>query len=253
MKFGLCTPVSNLKMAYDMGYDYIEPSVTGIAAMDEEEFLKAVDTVNNSPIKCEVCNIMFRSEVRLTGSGYSEETIIAYLDNAFSKIVQLGTEIVVLGSGGARRVPPDFDLHEGKRQFFHAAKVVGEIAAKFNLIIALEPLNQRETNIITTVKEGVELVQELNHPNVKLLADFYHMRMEDEPMSIIETAGNLLYHTHIAQGHERTYPLSQEEDIYDEFFSALRNAGYDKRISIEGKTEDITKDGSAALSLLRSL
>lgn len=253
MRFGLCAPVSSVKMANDMGYDYIEPSVTGIAAMDEEQFGQAVELVNDSPIKCEVCNVMFRPDVRLTGTGYDEEAIISYLDRAFNRIVQLGTEVVVLGSGGARRVPEDYDLEAGKKQFIHAARVVGDVAARYNLIITLEPLNRRETNIITTVKEGIEFAREIDHPNVKLLADFYHMRMEDEPMSILETAGDLIYHTHIAQGRERTYPLSREEDIYEEFFAALRNIGYDRRISIEGRTDDVSKDGPGALSLLRSL
>jgi D-psicose/D-tagatose/L-ribulose 3-epimerase len=253
MKFGLCTPVSNLKMAADLGYDYIEPSVTGIVSMEEEEFRRAVEEVGSSPIKCEVCNILFRPDIRLTGEGYNEDLMAAYLDKAFARIIQLGTKAVVLGSGGARRVPPDFDMAEGRRQFLRAAKVVGDIAAKYDLVITLEPLNQKETNLLLTVKEGIDMVKELNHPNVKLLADFYHMRMEEEPMSILESAGELLQHTHIAKGHERTYPLSRDEDIYDEFFTALHNAGYDSRISVEGRTEDIEKDAPVTLSLLKEL
>ena len=253
MKFGLCTSLDNLKLTSNMGYDYIEPAVAGIAAMEEDDFLKAVENVKNSPIKCEVCNILFRPGIHLTSSEYDEEEIKAYLDRAFSRIVQLGTHTVVFGSGGARRVPPEVDLARARKQFLRAAGVVGEMAAKYNLIIALEPLNKKETNLINTVREGIELVRELNHPNVKLLADFYHMRMENEPMSILEEAGDILFHLHIAKGVDRTYPRSSAEDIYGEFFKVLKKIGYNKGISVEGRTENIDEDGSAALKVLKEL
>jgi sugar phosphate isomerase/epimerase len=221
--------------------------------MEDEEFQRAVEEVGNSRIKCEACNVLFRPDIRLTGPGYDEDLMTAYLDKAFSRITQLGAKVVVLGSGGARRVPPDFDMEEGRRQFLHAAGVVGDMAAKYGLTITLEPLNQKETNLLISVREGIELAKAVNHPNVQLLADFYHMRMEEEPMSVLESAGGLLQHTHIAKGHERTYPLSHEEDIYSEFFAALHKIGYDNRVSVEGRTDDIAKDGPAALSLLKEL
>jgi sugar phosphate isomerase/epimerase len=196
---------------------------------------------------------LFPSGIRLTGNDTDEEKIRSYLDMAFSRIVQLGTKTVVLGSGGARRIPDGFDPIEGRKQFLNTAGVTGDLAAKYSLTIVIEPLNQKETNLINSVKEGIAFVKELNHPNVKLLADFYHMRMEDEPMAVIEEAGTLLHHVHVAKGHTRTYPLSKEEDTYGQLFEALRNIKYDKGISIEGSTDNLAEDGPAALSLLQAL
>ena len=47
--------------------------------------------------------------------------------------------------------------------------------------------------------------------------------------------------------------MSEEGESYGEFIRALKSAGYDGRISIEGKTDDMERDGARALALLREL
>ena len=42
----------------------------------------------------------------------------------------------------------------------------------------------------------------------------------------------------------------KNEDVIS-FFSALKKAGYDKRLSIEGKTSDFITDGPKALKVLK--
>ena len=253
MRFGLCTSLDNIQKVENMGYDYIEPSVTGIVSMSEDEFHQVVQLVKKSRIKCESFNILFPSDIRLTGDQFNEEVFRTYLDHAMNRVTQLGGQTIVLGSGGSRRIPEGFDLQEGRAQLLRAVCIVGDIAASYKLTIAIEPLNTKETNIITTVKEGIEFVSELNHPNVKLLADFYHMRMENEPMEILERAGALLHHLHIANSNGRTYLLSPDEDIYVDFFNAIHNAGYNGRISVEGRALDLEKDGPITLSVLKAL
>jgi sugar phosphate isomerase/epimerase len=51
--------------------------------------------------------------------------------------------------------------------------ILGREASKYDITIVIEPLNKSETNIINSVAEGYKLAQQVNHPNVKLLADFY--------------------------------------------------------------------------------
>ena len=47
--------------------------------------------------------------------------------------------------------------------------------------------------------------------------------------------------------------MSEEGECYGEFMKALKDIGYDGRISIEGKTEDMETDGVRALALLKEL
>ena len=50
------------------------------------------------------------------------------------------------------------------------------------------------------------------------------------------------------EGH--VFPLKWEEFDYAPFFAALRQIGYDKRISVEASTKDLPADAPLAITLL---
>jgi sugar phosphate isomerase/epimerase len=54
------------------------------------------------------------------------------------------------------------------------------MAEKYGVTIAVEPLNSGETNFINSLAEGVEIVDAVKSPRMKLLCDIYHMLKEDE-------------------------------------------------------------------------
>jgi D-psicose/D-tagatose/L-ribulose 3-epimerase len=253
MRIGICTGIDNIQKVQDMGFDYLEVSATAISGMSERDFAQAVEKVENSKIKCEAFNILFPKNFKLVGSETDESTIREYIAATLERVHKLGGEIVVFGSGGARKCPEGWEFEKAWKQILEAAKMVGDEAAKYDITVVIEPLNKGETNTINSVADGLKLVKELNHPNVKLLADFFHMRVEKEEMDIIEETGELLKHTHIANGNGRTYPLTENEDDYQNFFKSLKNVGYEGRISIEGKTNQFDIDAPKGLQLLREL
>ena len=251
MKIGICTAIQNIGKVEKFGFDYLESSVARTASMEEKEFTEAVRIVEGSGLKCEAFNGLFPGDIKLTGPEVDPTRIREYLEKAFHRISRMGAKVVVFGSGGARKIPEGWNREEAWKQFVDAAGIVGDVAAAYGLTIAMEPLNRKETNILNSVEEGFRFVQEVNHPNIQLLADFYHMRMENESMNILMKAGPVLRHLHIANSHGRVYPLDPSEDSYPEFFEALKNAGYEGRISIEAGTEDMDREAPIALQLLR--
>ena len=253
MKVGICTAIGNVRKMEEFGFDYIESPVVKTSAMEEKEFTEAVRLVEGSSLRCEAFNVLFPGDIRLTGPDVDPNKIREYLRKAFPRISRLGAKVAVFGSGGARKIPEGWNREEAWKQFVDAAGIVGDVAAAYGLTIAMEPLNRKETNILNSVEEGFRFVQEVNHPNIQLLADFYHMRMENESMNILMKAGPVLRHLHIANSHGRVYPLDPSEDSYPEFFEALKNAGYEGRISIEAGTEDMDREAPIALKLLRKL
>lgn len=253
MKIGYCTTVSNIETAESMGFDYIEPSVSIIAQMDDQTFEESCGIADKSPIKCEIFNVLFPKGIALTGQNVCVEEIEKYLKNGFARIKRLGARIVVFGSGGARRFPDEWGHKKANKQLVEITRVIGDIAGMFDITIAVEPLNRNETNIINSVEEGIEFVNMVNHSRIMLLADFYHMRREEESMDVLLEAAPLIKHIHIANSNGRTFPLDYCEDIYEEFFMKLKAIHYNERISIEAKTQDFMSDGPKALELLRNL
>jgi sugar phosphate isomerase/epimerase len=155
-------------------------------------------------------------------------------------------KIIVFGSGGSRSIPDGFSKNEATGQFVELCKQLAPLAAKQNVVVVIEPLNKKECNFINSVAEGGEIVKAVNHRNIRLLADLYHMKMDDEGPENIIRYGNLLRHVHIAEKEGRSAPGTHGED-FTPYFDALKQVKYRGAISIECKWEDMEKQAPVAL------
>lgn len=252
MKIGVCTGTDNSGLLKKNGYEYIELGLSTIAAMTEEEFNNFKNEVKNSPLEVYAFNVLFPGSIKLTGLNVNEEAIKSYLKAALDRAKTLGGKMVVFGSGGARRYPDDFSYSDAFDQLINFLKMAGPIAEERDITIVIEPLRKAETNIINTAAEGLKLAKAVNHPNVRLLVDFYHMACENEnPEIILEAGTEYIRHLHIANPAGRVWPINPEEAEYSAFFKCLKQINYNGGISIEGKTEDMEKDAPLSMVCLR--
>ena len=251
MKIGLCTEIDNLALTEKLGFDYIECAVSAIAAMTDEEYEKTLSKVKSSSVKMERANVLFPAAIKLIGKDADQKNIDEYLDKAFDRVSALGAKVVVFGSGKSRYIPEDIHFAQGYRELVLVTKRIGEIAGKYGITVAIEPLNRSESNCINSLKEGAMLQADVNSPNVGLLADLYHMLMDNESLDNI-TLVKTLKHTHVALLEGRGFPVKASIDTAA-FFIALKKIGYNDTMSIEGRTENLEADATLALEVLRSL
>lgn len=253
MKIGICTSIENIEKAHAYGYDYIEVGVGAIANLTDDEFMSAQKIVASSPIKPEAANGMLPGTFCICGEKADHEEVRQYLEHVFPRLSALGITRVVFGSGSARRVPDGYSREKAWEQLVACSKMIAEVAEKNNIIIALEPLNARETNIILSVAEGGELVESVNHKNFLLLVDYYHLGIDDEGYTGVRTHGNKLRHAHIAHPKERSVPKKGDNGSYEEFFRELQAVGYDERVSIEGHVADFDLELPEASKYLKGI
>ncbi|MGB3330085.1 MAG: sugar phosphate isomerase/epimerase family protein [Thermomicrobiales bacterium] len=98
--------------------------------------------------------------------------------------------------------------------------------------IFLEPLNRFETRFLLRVGQGVELANAVGHPRCVVLADAFHMNIEEASWSEpILQAGDLLGHVHLADNN-RFEPGAGMID-FRPFFAALKAIGYGGYLSLE--------------------
>ena len=251
MRYGICTGPEHLADVASAGFDYAEFSLNAIAAMTDSDFESLLGQVARSSIKPEALNGFFPWQMRIVGPEADPEAIDTYIVSALARAARLGIRVCVVGNGGARRVPDGMPLEEGLRQFRDVLRRIGDAAAPLGIEIAIEPLNAAESNIVLSMEDGAALTGQVGHPQVRLLADFYHMRRNGEPMETLTCAQGILRHVHIANSQGRIYPANLEEDLYAPFFSMLDRIGYDGRISVEASTADLAADAPRALSMLR--
>lgn len=235
-----------------LGFDYIELSLCHLAALPDAEFAAAVKRVRDSRLPCRACNNFFPPTIRLTGPEARLDRTLEYARGAVARAQQLGAEIIVFGSSGAKNVPPGFPLDQARPQIVELLKQLGPLAQSHGITIVIEPISRPESNVILTAGDGLQLMQEVDHPHVRLLVDYYHLRTESEDDAIITQAGNAIQHLHIGGEGQRRFPVRIDSGMLS-FAAHLRSARYAGGISIEAFTDDFLKDARDSLACLREL
>jgi len=248
---GYCTGVANLEGAKAAGFDYVELSARDLASLSDADFEAAVAKIKALGISTPAANNFVPGTIKLTGPDTNLEQQNAHLKKTLTRAARVGTQIVVFGSGEARRVPEGFSKDDAFKQLVDFGRRAAEEGRANGITITIEPLRKQETNIINTAAEGLALVDAINHPNFQLMIDFYHLASEQEDPAIVLRAKDRLRHLHVANPQGRVFPAKWEEFDYAPFFANLKKIGYDKRISVEGRTTDLAAQGPPAIALLR--
>jgi sugar phosphate isomerase/epimerase len=81
---------------------------------------------------------------------------------------------------------------------------LGHKAADCGVNLILEPLNRYETNLINRLGDGAELIESVGVGNVYLLADLFHMNIEEVSVTdAIRAAGSRIGHLHFVDSNRR--------------------------------------------------
>jgi len=91
--------------------------------------------------------------------------------------------------------------------------------------VFLEPLNRYETKYLNTVAHGAELCRAVASPRVRIMADLYHMNIEEaDPAASLAEAGDLVGHVHLADSNRRLPGHGHTDFVRP--FRALQKAGF---------------------------
>jgi D-psicose/D-tagatose/L-ribulose 3-epimerase len=251
VQVGFCTPLANIEAAKAAGFDYVELGTSEIAALSDADFEQTAARLRQAGIATPAANLFLPPTLKVTGPAIDQDQQMAYVRKAFTRLSRLGTQIVVFGSGPARMVPEGFPKDRAFQQLVDFGRRIAPEARARGITVTVEPQRRQETNIINSAAEGLDLVNAIGDPNFQLMIDFYHLASEHEDPAIVVRAGTHIRHLHTANPDGRVFPRKWDEYNYAPFFAALRQIGYDKRISVEASTKDLPADAPLAIALLR--
>lgn len=251
MRFGVCAGVDKAERLADAGYDYIELAVGGDLVPDRDDAVwepkrRAIEAM---PLRPEAFNGFVRA-LGIVGPDVDGDALRRYVDTALARAQIVGGRIIVFGSGGARQVPDGFGRDVAERQILQFLGYCAEASDRTGVVVAIEPLNKTECNIINTVVEGADYARRVGRVGVQNLADTYHMEKDGEPLDAIVATRDVLVHAHTADTGRRA-PATGTYD-HAAFFRALKQAGYDARVSIECGWGDFAAEIGPALAHLRA-
>ena len=176
-----------------LGYDYIELPLNELAQLSEQEFRDA-RTVLDLP--CRACNDFMPARFQITGSDItSRAELTDYLRRALERAARLGISFAVFGSPWSRSCPEHYSREAAFGQIAEFLSLAGEEAAPYQVVIAIEPINRGETNMLNHFSDGVRMARTVDHPNVRVLCDYYPCGSRGTPPLSCWTEGESCWST----------------------------------------------------------
>jgi sugar phosphate isomerase/epimerase len=165
---------------------------------------------------------------------------VAQLKSQLSVIAEIGGAGAVACTPASygmfsRRLPPFEPPRsevEDRAVLLDGLTELGEHAAREGAILALEPLNRYEDHMVNRLEQAVELVDAVGLPSVRVLADTYHMNIEeDSPVAALASAGAWLGHVQVSDSN-RFQPGAGHID-WAGVLRALDAGGYEGYLGLE--------------------
>ncbi|QHW33541.1 sugar phosphate isomerase/epimerase [Paenibacillus rhizovicinus] len=249
ISYGWCRGIEDAELLKRLGFDYIECAVVALNVENAAACREALPAYLDSPLPASAFNVFFPGDLKLIGPESDAERTRRYIHAAAEALHRIGARTVVLGSGRSRNIPEGWERARGEEQMLHTLEWIAEDFKGTGLTLALEPLNKKECNFINSVDDGVALAKQINHPAIRVLADFYHMDEENEALDTIARNRDWLAHIHLADTG-RLSPGTGEYP-YAEFVAQLKAAGYDGMISAECSVSEPERELEAGLTFMK--
>ena len=126
----------------------------------------------------------------------------------------------------------DVSREKGLEQLADAVGRLGDHAKKHGVPLLFEPLNRYESNFVSTVDAGLDLLKTAGSDNVRLLCDLFHMNIEEQDIAAsLRRAGKSVGHVHLADSNRRAAGGGHTD--FAAIAKALREIGYTGFVSAE--------------------
>lgn len=212
------------------GYDAIEFAADPYG-LDVQRCLNLMEKYG---MKCYSLCGMFSEERDLTADRAQAETAIQYLRDSVDFAVKVGASVIIVVPSPVGRVAPP----EGKTMETLWSNAVSNLreAADYAQLkgvrFAIEAINRYETYFVNTLTKAYKLVKEINHPAVGIMADTFHMSLEENSMvKSLRMIADRLIHVHIADNTREPAGLGTTD--FKEVLYTLRDIHYDGICAME--------------------
>ena len=261
MKIGVCIgrDLWKAEILKKYGYDFAELCVTDFGLYDESQYEEYKEKVKNCGLPCISANCFLPGDLKINRLQRDETALRNYVETVAKRAEELGVERIIFGSGGARKCPDEMkveDCIEDIRSFIE--KTVAPEFSKHGIKLIIEPLARVLCNTISTVKEGIQFVEEIGLDNVLCLADNFHMDHNGESFSSLYECKGKIAHAHISvqditmPKYRRYFP--KYDDGYDvsAFISPILQSGCEyMAIEADNKDETFEEDAKQAIEIIK--
>ncbi|MGM9511921.1 TIM barrel protein [Larkinella sp. GY13] len=155
---------------------------------------------------------------------------VAFISDMMTFGARFGAPAII-GSMQGNAVP-GVEKEQALAWLAEGLNVLGKRAEEQGVKLIYEPLNRYETNLINQLETGVAFLKSLETRTVVLLADLFHMNIEEVSLAdSIRSAGSYIGHVHFADSNRR--PIGFGHTNMSEVATVLKEIDYQGYISAE--------------------
>jgi sugar phosphate isomerase/epimerase len=219
------------KKAGELGFDAIELFPPGPDAVDPADLRSLLDDNGLALAAVGTGAGWVKHKLSFTSP---EETIraraVAFVERMMDFAAQFEAPVIIGSMQG--RADGAVTKQIALRYLGNALFKLDEHAADLGATVLYEPINRYETNLINSIVDGAQFLTGSALRHVKLLADLYHMNIEEVNLpEAIRKAGSLVGHVHFADSNRQAAGMGHTD--FASIVAALRDVGYSGYLSAE--------------------
>ncbi|SDY14442.1 Sugar phosphate isomerase/epimerase [Acetomicrobium thermoterrenum DSM 13490] len=241
----------NLEKLKKLSYDGVELAIRDPSTVDIDEMNALLNKNNFTVCAIGTGQAFVEDGLSLT---HPDPNIRAYAINRIKKFINLASNItgkpkIIIGLiRGIKKTNVNVENY-----FYKSMQDILLEAEKYKIDILIEPINRYETDFINNIHEALIFIKKLNHPRLLLLADTFHMNIEEPNVwQSLEICKEKLGHIHVADTNRWAPGYGHFE--WDIFSQTLKKISYSGWISGEMLPKPSEDEAiSHTITLLRSL
>jgi sugar phosphate isomerase/epimerase len=170
----------------------------------------------------------------LTDDGAVGRNAVQYLADSVDFAAEVGAKIIIVVPSPVGRTtqPAGKSLEELRNNAVKNIREAAGYAQKQGVKLALEAINRYETYFANTLEQTYSLAEEIDHPAVGIMADLFHMSMEERSLTAsLMMAADKLLHVHIADNTRE--PAGLGAINFKEILLTLKKIGYRGSLAME--------------------
>ncbi len=222
---------TNVARIAGWGYDGVELAIRDPALVDAGELARVVERYGLAVPALGTGQAWGEEHLSFTSSDPAiRAAAIRRIQSHIPLAARFDAAVII---GLIRGITPKGQDHATSMAYFaEAMRACGEAAQGTGVRFAIEPLNRYETDLLHTIQEGLDFLDNVQMENVGLLVDTFHMNIEEPHIAdSIRACGERAFHVHLADSN-RWYPGAGHMD-FTEVVATLKGIGYDGWLSGE--------------------
>ena len=225
------SPDISIPKAAKLGFDAVELFTASDDAVEPEQLEQLCDA---NKIKIAAVGTgagkVLNDWILTSPDKYVREKAVAFINEMVTFGARFGAPAIIGSMQG--NVEPGIERTQALAWLAEGLNELGTRAQDQGVSLIYEPLNRYETNMFNLLGMGADFLETLDSGNVVLLADLFHMNIEEESIAgAIRENGKHIGHLHFADSNRR--PVGMGHTDMTDIAQALMDIGYTGYASAE--------------------